>query len=145
MFARRLRAGGLGAGARQGRCFGRRAWPASAEKRWAFAPLTACRLLVNDVLASCYAVLKVQWAHRAFAPLRLLHALGRCFRAGPSSRGMHWYSPVFLYRLWGAAGLSVPGIETSWHPSKRASVRAEIRGPCAANDADWGRGREKMV
>ncbi|XP_067398901.1 sonic hedgehog protein [Emydura macquarii macquarii] len=110
LFASRVRPGQriyvLGEG-------GRRLLPAAVhsvslreEASGAYAPLTAQgTILIDRVLASCYAVIEEHsWAHWAFAPFRLAHALLAVLSpsAGgspePAAPGLHWYSRL-LYRL----------------------------------------------
>ncbi|KAG7294861.1 hypothetical protein JYU34_022760, partial [Plutella xylostella] len=65
------------------------------ELKGVYAPLTSeGTILVDDVLASCYAVVASHGAaHGALAPLRWLAALGA---ARDVPRGVHWYAS-FLY------------------------------------------------
>ncbi|KAJ8338514.1 hypothetical protein SKAU_G00374800 [Synaphobranchus kaupii] len=83
-----------GGGEGRGHRLSRVAWVRLREGRGTFAPLTRHgTLVVNGVLASCYAAVDQHGlAHWAFAPLRLLHRW-----TGPSRHqgdGIHWYSRV---------------------------------------------------
>ncbi|KFQ92208.1 Sonic hedgehog protein, partial [Nipponia nippon] len=112
LFASRVRPGQrvyvLGEG-------GRQLLPASVhsvslreEASGAYAPLTAQgTILINRVLASCYAVIEEHsWAHWAFAPFRLLQGMlaalcpsgGGALVGAPAAPGIHWYSRL-LYRI----------------------------------------------
>lgn len=87
--------GGTGAGARLSRV----TRVGVRKGRGAFAPLTQQGTLVVDgVLASCYAVLEQHAvAHWAFGPLRLAHRWGGAGRRG-LGHGVHWY-PRLLHWL----------------------------------------------
>ncbi|KAG7265677.1 hypothetical protein CRUP_027754 [Coryphaenoides rupestris] len=68
------------------------------RSRGLYAPLTLHgSLVVDGVLASCYAAVdQPGLAHRALAPLRLIHGL--LGPSGPQADGLHWYAWV-LQRL----------------------------------------------
>lgn len=71
------------------------------EREGSFAPLTHDgTVVVDDVLASCYAAVQNQkLAHLAFAPVRLVHKVAPfLFDRSGQSDGVHWYSD-FLYRI----------------------------------------------
>ncbi|XP_063777964.1 sonic hedgehog protein [Pseudophryne corroboree] len=79
------------------------------EDTGAYAPLTSHgTVVINGVLASCYAVIEEHnWAHAAFAPLRLAFKLSTILSptdySKPSStslqgEGINWYSQT-LYQL----------------------------------------------
>ncbi|KAL1453050.1 hypothetical protein WDU94_007226 [Cyamophila willieti] len=70
-----------------------------------YAPLTTSgTIVVNDVLASCYAVLDNQFlAHLSFIPVRLYHRIVNLFSSdhivdSSHIKGIHWY-PRILYSL----------------------------------------------
>ncbi|KAL2080957.1 hypothetical protein ACEWY4_022810 [Coilia grayii] len=74
-------------------------WVEVREDRGAYAPLTRHgTVVVDDVLASCYAAVDQQWlAHWALAPLRALHGLmgqaaGTGGRDAGAETGTHWYA-----------------------------------------------------
>lgn len=71
------------------------------ELEGSFAPLTGHgTIVVDDVLASCYAAVQNQkLAHLAFAPVRLVHKVAPFFFSTPAQDdGVHWYSD-FLYQI----------------------------------------------
>ncbi|NXH19395.1 SHH protein, partial [Bucco capensis] len=78
------------------------------ETSGAYAPLTAQgTILINQVLASCYAVIEEHsWAHWAFAPFRLLQGMLAAFslssggdlESASTTHGIHWYSRL-LYHI----------------------------------------------
>ena len=63
-----------------------------------YAPLTSMgNLVVDNIVASCYAVVDSQWvAHTAFAPLRLLNSIWP--QNNKVIEGVHWYANS-LYSL----------------------------------------------
>lgn len=70
-----------------------------------FAPLTSSgTIVVNNVFASCYAVIDNQFlAHLSFIPIRFFHNLVNLFSSdhivsAKNLRGIHWY-PRMLYSL----------------------------------------------
>lgn len=82
------------------------------ERDGSFAPLTSHgTIMVDDVLASCYAAVQNQkLAHLAFTPLRLVHKVAPFLFSGSANDGVHWYSE-FLYRI----GTRILG-EAAFHP-----------------------------
>ena len=84
----------------------------STHSTGVFAPLTrAGNLVVDGVLASCYAVIDSQnIAHAAFAPVRWYYSMAAPFSSSEPrtvnlASGVHWY-PNILYSL---ARLVMPG------------------------------------
>lgn len=72
-----------------------------ADRDGSFAPLTSHgTIVVDDVLASCYAVVQNQkLAHFAFAPVRVAQKVAPfLFSRAPQGEGVHWYAD-FLYRV----------------------------------------------
>ena len=65
-----------------------------------YAPLTSMgNLVVDNIVASCYAVVDSQWvAHMAFAPLRLLTSIWPQNNNNRIDDGVHWYANS-LYSL----------------------------------------------
>lgn len=83
------------------------------EHEGSFAPITGHgTIVVEDVLASCYAAVQNQkLAHLAFAPVRLVHRVAPfLFDRSVQSDGVHWYSD-FLYRM----GTRILG-KAAFHP-----------------------------
>lgn len=71
------------------------------SRRGVFAPLTkAGTIIVDDALASCYALVRSHsLAHAAMAPLRWLAGWQAAGAAGAGSpRGVHWYASA-LYSV----------------------------------------------
>ncbi|XP_010892414.2 tiggy-winkle hedgehog protein [Esox lucius] len=76
------------------------------EYEGSYAPITSQgTIIIDHVLASCYAVIEDhKWAHWAFAPVRLGHALMSLTGLVKErkdllqSDGIHWYTEV-LYRI----------------------------------------------
>ncbi|XP_048112069.1 tiggy-winkle hedgehog protein [Alosa alosa] len=75
------------------------------EYHSSFAPVTAHgTILVDQVLASCYAVIEShKWAHWAFAPFRLTYRFTSLFLSAGGSNityqadGVHWYSKMLFH------------------------------------------------
>lgn len=74
-------------------------WVEVREGTGAFAPLTRHgTLVVDDVLASCYATVDQQWlAHWALAPLRALHRLAGTGSGSGAGTGTHWYARLLYW------------------------------------------------
>ncbi|KAK2859559.1 hypothetical protein Q5P01_004179 [Channa striata] len=95
------------------------------EHQGSYAPVTAQgTLVVDQVLASCYAVIEDHdLAHWALAPVRLAHWLSSLLitsqpQASAQSDGVHWYSKI-LYHLgtWLLDSHSIHPLGMSVYPS----------------------------